>query len=287
LSGGLLPEGPFGSGVLFVPKNSPNSSVLPLFWTVLIGRHGLLRAFVLLILGLTAMSTAGATPKKVLIVNSFGSGAPPFTTHSIAFETELTEQIGEPVDLDEVSLDHGRYATPDTEEALVDYLQKRQARWQPDLVVPVGSPAGIFVAQFRDRLFPETPILYGGMDKRRLPPDALRKNAAYVGEYFDLQGFVQDMLQIAPATTNIAVVIGASEVENYWRAAFQKEFEAFTNRVGFTWLNDLSLNQMLEKVQRLPPRSFVFLILYMRDATGVSHNADEVLRRIHGVAMPR
>ena len=96
-------------------------------------------------LGLTAIGTAGAAP-KVLVIHSFGSAAPPFTTHSIAFETELTEQIGEPVDLDEVSLDHGRYATPDTEEALVDYLQKRHAHWQPDLVVPIGSPAGIFVA---------------------------------------------------------------------------------------------------------------------------------------------
>ena len=46
------------------------------------------------------------------------------------------------------------------QEAIVDYLQKRQAKWQPDLVVPIGSPATIFVAKYRDRLFPETPILY-------------------------------------------------------------------------------------------------------------------------------
>jgi hypothetical protein len=42
-------------------------------------------------------------PKRVLIVHSFGNAAPPFTTHSIAFETELTQKMGEPVDLDEVS----------------------------------------------------------------------------------------------------------------------------------------------------------------------------------------
>src|SRR3954469_1038209 len=103
---------------------------------------------------LLAVSTNAATPKRVLIVHSFGNVAPPFTTHSTAFETELTEKMGEPVDLDEVSLDVARYTSLDMEEALVALLRARQAKWQPDLVVPIGSPAGVFVAQHWDRLFP-------------------------------------------------------------------------------------------------------------------------------------
>src|SRR5437660_826780 len=233
---------------------------------------------------LTAVCAAGSEPKRVLVVHSFGSVAPPFTTHSIAFETELVEKMGKRVDLDEVSLDMARYADSTLQEALVEYLQKRQSHWQPDLVVPIGSPAGFCVAQYRDRLFPKTPILYSGMDRRRLPPDALKKNATFIGENFDLPGFVEDILQIAPATKNIAVVIGASQVEQYWAAAFRKEFETYANRINFIWLNDLSLDQMLEKTRALPPDSFIFLILLLRDATGVTHNADEALQRIHAVA---
>jgi len=200
-----------------------------------------------------ATSDVMAQPeKRVLIVHSFGSAAPPFTTHSIAFETELTEGMGERLDLDEVSLDHARYGDPDMLEALVAYLEKRQAKWQPDLVVPIGSPAGVFVAQYRERLFPRTTILYAGMDRRRLPPDALQKNAAFVGESFNLPGFIEDILQLKPDTTNIVCVIGASQVERYWAAAFQSEFAPFTNRVGFTWLNDVPFDKMLERVKRLP-----------------------------------
>jgi len=233
---------------------------------------------------LTAVCGAGSEPKRVLVVHSFGSVAPPFTTHSIAFETELVEKMGKRVDLDEVSLDMARYADPNLQEALVEYLQKRQAHWQPDLVVPIGSPAGVFVEQYRDRLFPETPILYTGMDRRRLSPHALERNAAFIGENFDGPGFIEDILQIAPATKNIAIVIGASAVEQYWATAFRKEFEPFTNRINFIWLNDLSLDQMLEKTRALPPDSYIFLILLLRDATGVTHNADEALQRIHAVA---
>lgn len=248
------------------------------------GRH----SFACLLAGLcllVALGVGAAEAKRVLIVHSFGNAAPPFTTHSVAFETELTEKIGERVDLDEVYLDVARYATLDMEEALVDLMRKRQTKWEPDLVVPIGSPAGMFVAQHRTRLFPDTtPIIYTGMDKRRLPPDALATNAAFVGESFDIRGMVDDILQVAPATTNIAVVLGASQLEKYWAEAFRQEFECYTNRLGFTWLNDLPFEQMLERVKHLPPRSFIFLILLMRDASGVTHNADEALKHIHAGA---
>jgi len=240
--------------------------------------------FFLVLAWVAATGATAEGSKRVLIVHSFGSAAPPFTTHSIAFETELTERLGEGVDLDEVYLNHTRYAETDVQEALVDYLQKRQAKRQPDLVVPVGSPAAIFVAQYRERLFPQAPVLYTGMDQRRLPPRELQRNAAFAGESFDGPGFIEDILQLAPDTTNIVCIIGASPVERYWTAAFQSEFARFTNQVGFTWLNDLSFDQMLGRVKNLPPRSFVFLILLLRDATGVTHNSDDALRRICEVA---
>ncbi len=237
-----------------------------------------------LLLTFATFCVSAADAKRVLIVHSFGNGSPPFTTHSIAFETELTEKLGERVDLDEISLDEARYADSDMQAALVEYIRKRQAKWRPDLVVPIGSPACVFVAQNREKLFPQTPILYTATDKRRLPEGALQTNATLVGEDFNLPGFVEDILQVAPATTNIAVVIGASPVERYWAGAFRQAFEPFTNRVSFTWLNDLSFDEMLERVRKLPPHSFIFVILLHQDAAGVTLNADDALKRIHAVA---
>ncbi len=71
----------------------------------------------LLLLGLTVGASTGAEPppKRVLIVHSFGSTAPPFTTHSTAFQITLTRELGRRVDMDEVSLDMARYAQPDME----------------------------------------------------------------------------------------------------------------------------------------------------------------------------
>ena len=209
----------------------------------------------------------------------------PFTTHSIAFETELVQKMDARVDLDEVSLDMARYADSDMQEALVDYLQKRQEKWQPDLVVPIGSPAGVFVAQNRDRLFRATPILYCGLDRRCfLPPVALEKNAAFVGESFDFPGLVEDILQLAPETRNITVVLGGSSIERYWADVLRQEYQPFMKDVHFTWVSDLSFDQMLEEARHQPPHSFILFVLLLRDGIGVTHNADEALQRMHAVA---
>ena len=191
--------------------------------------------------------------------------------------------MGDRVDVDEVSLDMARYADRDMQEAMVDYLQKRQAKWQPDLVVTIGSPAAIFVANYRERLFPGTPILYT-VGRQLLPPDALEKNATYVGQEFDLPGFLEDMLQVAPATKNIAVIVGATPLEQRWQDAFQKAAEPLAGRINFTYYSDLSFDQMKERVSTLPPDSYIFFLMLLRDAAGVTLNADEALQRLHAVA---
>jgi signal transduction histidine kinase len=237
----------------------------------------------ILALTLTAGPAAGAESMRVLIVHSFGSTAPPFTTHSTAFETTLTKELGQRVDLDEVSLDMARYAQPDMEEPFAEFLRKRLEKWQPHLVVPIGSPAGRFVAKFRGRLFPRTPIIYTGMDQRTLPPGAL-ENATFVGEDFKLPGLVEDILELKPDTTNIVVILGASPLERYWTTVFRQSFAPFNDRVTFTWVNDLTFDQMLQLAASLPPRSFILLALLLRDAAGVTHNEDEALQRLHAVS---
>ena len=288
-----------GAAGLGAPGSPPASAAMrlaarPLTWGSRLrsgdiggARRGRSLAIVAIVAAISFLRPAqaeGAEPKRVLIVHSFGSAAPPFTVESTAFETELAKKMGAGVDLDEVSLDMARYADPDMQEAIVDYLQKRQRKWQPDLVVPIGAPATIFVARNRDRLFPETPIVYASADRRLLPEGALEKNAAYIGQVYDVPEMLEDMLQIAPATQNIVVVVGATPLEHIWQEVFQKAAEPLANRITFTYYSDLSFDQMLQRVAQLPPNSYIFMLLLLRDASGVTHNADEALQRLHQVA---
>ena len=42
---------------------------------------------------LFGLNATAAPAKRVLVVHSFVNAAPPFTTHSVAFETELTAKM--------------------------------------------------------------------------------------------------------------------------------------------------------------------------------------------------
>ena len=282
----LCREAPQANATTGVASKRPPDGVLPLCDIGKV-RHALfflVVATVAVIPLLFTSSLSAAEPKRVLLVHSFSSAAPPFTVESMAFETELVAKMGDPVDLDEVSLDMARYADREMQEAIVDYLLKRHAKWQPDLVVPIGAPASIFVANYRNRLFPETPILYASADRRLLPAGALEKNAAYIGQVYEIPGMLEDMLQIAPATKNIAVVVGATPLEHVWQEVFQKASESLANRINFTYYSDLSFDQMLQRAAKLPPDSYIFVLLLLRDASGVTQNADEALQRLHQVA---
>jgi hypothetical protein len=237
-----------------------------------------------LLLTLATPCAAAAPPKRVLILDSFGRDVAPFTAGVSAFRTTLAQEFGEPVDFYDASLDAGQFAESEGEGPFVEFLRARFAGRPLDLVVPFGAPAVRFAAQYREHLFPGTPIVFAGVEPRLVPPDVLRINATLVTQKVNLPGMVEDILQMQPDTTNIVVVFGASRLEEFWVRECQREFQAFGDRVRFTWLNDLSLPQVLERSAALPPHSFILFGMFVMDAAGVPFDNDEALRRLRAVA---
>jgi signal transduction histidine kinase len=208
----------------------------------------------------------------------------PFATAASAFRTTLAEELGEPVDFYDASLDMARFGEPEKQGVFVEFLKARFKDRPLDLVVPIGAPAVRFAAQYRDRLFPGTPIVFTGVDPRLLPPALKLTNSTLVAHKVNLPGLVEDILQLQPDTTNIAVVFGASRLEKFWVDECRREFQPFTDRVRFTWLNDLSLAEVLERSAALPPHSFILFLTFVVDAAGVPFDDEEALRRLRAVA---
>jgi hypothetical protein len=238
----------------------------------------------LLALCLVALCASAASPKRVLILDPFGRNVAPFTTAVSSFRNTLARELGEPVDIYELPLELARFAGPEGESQLVTFLEGRIKEQPVDLVVPVGTSGMQFAARHRDRLFPNTPLLVLAAEPRLVSPEFLRTNTTLVTQKANLPGMVEDILQIRPQTTNIVVVFGASALERFWSEQCRREFLVFTNRVGFTWVNDLTLEQLLRHCAALPPKSFVLHALFIVDAAGVPCERNEALRRLHEVA---
>jgi PAS domain S-box-containing protein len=238
----------------------------------------------LLLLALTTLAGLAASPKRVLMVDPFGRDVPPSSVALSAFRTVLARDFGERVEFYEMSLDRARFQEPEAEGPFVQFLESRIANRPIDLVATTGGPGMDFVKRHHKRLFPATPIVLIGGPPVTIQDDWLTGMVTQVTVPLNLPSMVEDILQLQPQTTNIAVVFGASALETATLQQCRREFRQFTNRVTFTWLNDLPLERILDQCAHLPPRSFILHGSFFVDAAGVLREKDEALRRLHEVA---
>lgn len=231
-----------------------------------------------------ALGAEAATPRRVLILHSFGRDFAPYDTITSVFRTELARRSAEPVVFVEANLDFSRAPNEREERVLVEYLRSRFEDSPPNVVVTIGPPAGRFYVRHRAELFSSTPLVIGALDERLARQVAISPNDAIVAGQLNLPGLVENILQLLPETQTIAVVVGASEVERFWRSEFQREFTLFAGRVKFEWLDNLSLTQMQERVAQLPPNSAVIYGILIVDAAGVPHERQDGLASLHAVA---
>jgi PAS domain S-box-containing protein len=245
---------------------------------------GLVLVLALLVGAALSLSAAASGSKRVLILYSYGRGFSPFGTVAAGFETELAQISKEPIEFQEASVEMPGSAAGVSDETAVAYLGALFTNHEPDLVVPFGSPAVKFALRQRTQFFPKTPLLLAGVEDRHLKAVTLDSNTAAITSSFDLPGVVENVMRLWPATTNIAVVLGSSSVEKFWKAELAREFAPFANRVAFSWLDQLTLAEMQQKVAHLPAHSAIFFVSVFADAAGVPYQHDRGLKAIHEAA---
>jgi signal transduction histidine kinase len=233
---------------------------------------------------LFAMTGAAVSePRRVLLLHSFGRDFAPWNEYARSIREELGLQSKEPIDIFEASLATARSA--DVEEGpFVEYLRALFSKHQLDLVITIGAPAVNFFQQHRSQLFPSVPAVHTGLEQRRVPISTLTANDTVVAVSIDLTRAVRSMLELLPKTSSVAVVIGNSPIEKYWLGQMREAIQPFENRVAFTWLNEHSFEEMLQRTAALPPQSAIFFVLLSVDAAGVAHEESKAMTRLHAVA---
>ncbi len=237
-----------------------------------------------LVLLVFALGAEAATPKRVLLLHSFGRDFAPYDTIAAVFRNELARNFGAPLVISEATLDAARSLTGNEQEAFFEYLRARFESAPPDVVVTMGPPAARFYLAHRDQLFPATPLVLAALDVRLAKSTPLRPGDAATMGKVDLPGLVSNILTLLPETRTVAVVIGATDLEKFWLNELRRETASLTGRIDFIWFNELSLEQMLKRAATLPPDSAILYGLLVTDAAGVPHERQDALLRLRAVA---
>ena len=225
---------------------------------------------------------AAQPPKRILILHSFGPQFGDYWAKPV--REELDRQMPGGLDVYESWLVSARFATTDEDPAFANYLRSLFADRPLDLIITFGAPAANFVQRYRQSLFPSVPALFGDVEARRVPPAGFTKNDAAVAISLSFPALVENIRQVLPQTTHLAVIVGNSPIEKYWVEEFQRSLRPFASRLGLIWLNELPFDEVLKRVSTLPPNSAIFYLLLSSEVPGIPPDEDRALEKLHRAA---
>jgi signal transduction histidine kinase len=226
----------------------------------------------------TTLGAATAEPKRVLLINSYGREFAPWNEYAKELRSELQDEWEGPLDIYELSLTTA--VLGQGERDFANYLRTLFSDREPDIILAVSVPAARFVQQFRQSLFPSTPVLLTA----DLQYSSLSANDTVVPVNIDFAGSIENILRVLPDTTSIAVVIGSTPGEKEMMERMRGAIQPLKNRVTFIWFNELSLNEMMRRAAKLPPHSAIFWFSLIVDAAGESHQGFDALTLLSAVA---
>ena len=236
------------------------------------------------ILAWASVSAAQTAPRQVLLLYCTERDFASHNAFATMFRPELSRLFGEPIDFIEVSLQAARLNPSASEASILNEVRSTLPRRRLDLVVPIGGPAAVFAQTHRQQLFPTTPMLLAGVDRRFVQNRAPAASDMAVAVEHDPPQMIETILRLLPDTRTVFVVIGASEFEQFWLKEVKRGLRRFEGRLTFIWTNELSFEEMLKGCASLPPQSAIFYGVLSSDAKGVRQAEERTLGAFHAAA---
>jgi signal transduction histidine kinase len=203
-------------------------------------------------------------------------------------ESELVRSLrsnsSEPVEIYREAMDLSRFGSNSYKTLLRDFLRSKYADKEIDVAVAVMLPAFEFLLANGELIFPGTPIVFCGLDKRQLGTRPLPPNAYGVLIEREFAPTLDIVLRLHPAAEKVVVVSGSSEFDADLLSDAREEFRPYEKRVSFAYLPELPLKQVLEQVSQLPANNIVLFITMFRDGAGEAQVPHDVVERVSKVA---
>ena len=148
----------------------------------------------------------------------------------------------------------------------------------------IAGPAAVFARKYRQRLFPDTPLLLASVDQRYLGEAPLRDDEAAVAVLNDFPGVVDDILQVRPRTRTVFMVIGSGAISRFWRQRLEAEFGRFQGRLKFIWSDGMPFPELLRSCSTLPADSAIYYFTFGTDAAGAAYADERVIASLRATA---
>lgn len=224
---------------------------------------------ILLVTPIMVAQTTGTSSNKIaLILYDEQNELPGLSTLGQSLRTALTSDPSVKVDVFGASLDVPRFQEQGYYEVLRDYYRTKYSRRKVDVVVAVRGPALDFLLAYGNEIFPGTPIVFCGVERREVESRNLGPNVTGVLIKPEFNGTLEQALRLQPDTRRVVFISGTSSFDKQLAEQAVGELRQFEDRLEFTYLTDLSLKDVLKEVSHLPRQTIVLYTTMFRDGAG-------------------
>lgn len=172
-------------------------------------------------------------------------------------------------------MDTTLFPDPAVQQELRDSYIRKYRNLKLDLIITVGPSPLKFMQEVHQKSFPGVPIVFclptpGGPG----PPIV---DAEFTGVENDVAPVetVGLALRLLPGTRNVVVVGGVAPLDREVLTNVKKQLMPYEGRVEISYLTDLAMPDLLERLRRLPSNTIVLLTSIAQDAAGTSFKSNE------------
>jgi signal transduction histidine kinase/ABC-type uncharacterized transport system substrate-binding protein len=218
-----------------------------------------------------AFGSAGAQVKpirRVLLLTDLGTPASPgFTEIKEAVFAGLQKSPYQ-IEFYDESLDLTLFSDQPSQRQIREALLRKYSDRRPDVIIAAGSESLTFATVSSERFFGDTPIVFCGVLGKTLA--SLNPNGHVTGVLGRLhpEETLNAALQMLPRTRHVVVVGGMGAFDAEWEAIAKEAFHDYESKLEFTYLFDLSMPDLLERLKSLPDDTIVYHTAITRDRVG-------------------
>ncbi len=163
------------------------------------------------------------------------------------------------------------------EKEMVSYLQRKYEGENIALILALGAPALKFMMDHEPVLLPGVPRIYHFYEESEETVAQVVAEVTGVWANLELNKTLDIALALHPDTQRVVVVSGNSNQDRFMRDEAQRVFRKYETQVAFTYLTDLTMDELKNELASLPPKTVVVYLSFFVDKNGNSYSSPEAL----------
>jgi signal transduction histidine kinase len=205
--------------------------------------------------------------RRILILNEAGTSYPAIAIINEGIQAALNDS---PYRLEFYSeyMDTILFPDPAEQQEFRDFYLRKYQNLKPDVIITVGPSPLKFMQEVHQRAFPGVPIVFC-LPNRGLP-GAPALDSDFTGVENDIAPAktLEIALRLQPRAEHVVVVGGVSDFDRQQVASVKAELNAFTDHLDITYMTDLAMPDLIERLRHLPSHTLVLLTAVSLDAAG-------------------